>query len=65
MVMDAPLPGIGGWEAGLSDPKVWHFNFHGPDEERLVARADLSRPATIILNSRASLLAELRLRHNL
>jgi pimeloyl-ACP methyl ester carboxylesterase len=37
VVMDAPLPGIGGWEAGLSNPKVWHFNFHGPDEERLVA----------------------------
>jgi pimeloyl-ACP methyl ester carboxylesterase len=37
VVMDAPLPGIGGWDAGLSNPKVWHFNFHGPDEERLVA----------------------------
>jgi pimeloyl-ACP methyl ester carboxylesterase len=37
VAMDAPLPGIGGWEAGLSNPKVWHFNFHGPDEERLVA----------------------------
>jgi pimeloyl-ACP methyl ester carboxylesterase len=37
VVMDAPLPGIGGWVAGLSNPKVWHFNFHGPDEERLVA----------------------------
>jgi pimeloyl-ACP methyl ester carboxylesterase len=37
VAMDAPLPGIGGWEAGLNNPKVWHFNFHGPDEERLVA----------------------------
>ncbi len=37
VAMDAPLPGIGSWDAGLSNPKVWHFNFHGPDEERLVA----------------------------
>jgi pimeloyl-ACP methyl ester carboxylesterase len=37
-VIDAPLPGIGAiWEAQLSNPKAWHFNFHGPDEERLVA----------------------------
>ena len=38
VVIDAPLPGIGAiWEAQLSNPKAWHFNFHGPDEERLVA----------------------------
>jgi pimeloyl-ACP methyl ester carboxylesterase len=37
VVMDAPLPGIGNWAAQLSNPKTWHFNFHGPDEERLVA----------------------------
>lgn len=36
-VIDAPLPGIGNWAAQLSNPKTWHFNFHGPDEERLVA----------------------------
>jgi pimeloyl-ACP methyl ester carboxylesterase len=36
--IDAPLPGIGDiWEKQLSHPKAWHFNFHGPDEERLVA----------------------------
>jgi len=36
--IDAPLPGIGDiWEQQLSNPKTWHFNFHGPDEERLVA----------------------------
>lgn len=36
-VMDAPLPGIGEiWEKQLSNPKTWHFNFRGPDEERLV-----------------------------
>jgi pimeloyl-ACP methyl ester carboxylesterase len=37
IVIDAPLPGIGNWAAQLSNPKTWHFNFHGPDEERLVA----------------------------
>jgi pimeloyl-ACP methyl ester carboxylesterase len=37
VVIDAPLPGLGGWAAQLSNPKTWHFNFHGPDEERLVA----------------------------
>jgi pimeloyl-ACP methyl ester carboxylesterase len=37
VAMDAPLPGVGGWAAQLSNPKTWHFNFHGPDEERLVA----------------------------
>ncbi|HTM80450.1 alpha/beta hydrolase [Asticcacaulis sp.] len=36
-VIDAPLPGVGNWAAQLSNPKTWHFNFHGPDEERLVA----------------------------
>jgi pimeloyl-ACP methyl ester carboxylesterase len=37
VVIDAPLPGVGNWAAQLSNPKSWHFNFHGPDEERLVA----------------------------
>ncbi len=38
IAIDAPLPGIGAiWDAQLSNPKAWHFNFHGPDEERLVA----------------------------
>ena len=37
VVIDAPLPGLGNWAAQLSNPKTWHFNFHGPDEERLVA----------------------------
>jgi pimeloyl-ACP methyl ester carboxylesterase len=37
VAMDAPLPGVGDWAAQLSNPKTWHFNFHGPDEERLVA----------------------------
>ncbi|HZZ89120.1 MAG TPA: alpha/beta hydrolase [Caulobacteraceae bacterium] len=36
VAMDAPLPGLGHWDAQLRIPKTWHFNFHGPDEERLV-----------------------------
>jgi pimeloyl-ACP methyl ester carboxylesterase/uncharacterized RmlC-like cupin family protein len=36
-VMDAPLPGIAPWEEVIKSPGVWHFNFHGPDAERLVA----------------------------
>jgi pimeloyl-ACP methyl ester carboxylesterase len=37
VIMDAPLPGLGNWNAQLTNPKVWHFNFRGPDVERLVA----------------------------
>jgi pimeloyl-ACP methyl ester carboxylesterase len=37
VVMDAPNPGIDPWNGILQDPGVWHFNFHGPDAERLVA----------------------------
>jgi pimeloyl-ACP methyl ester carboxylesterase len=37
IVMDAPLPGMGTWEKQLVNPLVWHFNFRGPDVERLVA----------------------------
>ncbi len=37
VVMDAPIPGIGPWAEILQTPGVWHFNFHGPDAERLVA----------------------------
>jgi pimeloyl-ACP methyl ester carboxylesterase len=37
VVMDAPIPGIEPWNEILQSPGVWHFNFHGPDAERLVA----------------------------
>ncbi|HTT97174.1 MAG TPA: alpha/beta hydrolase [Rhizomicrobium sp.] len=38
VAIDAPLPGIGQiWQDQLVNPKTWHFNFYGPDEERLVA----------------------------
>ena len=36
VVMDAPIPGIEPWKEILLNPGVWHFNFHGPDAERLV-----------------------------
>ena len=35
--MDAPLPGIGPWDEIVRQPALWHFNFGGPDAERLVA----------------------------
>jgi pimeloyl-ACP methyl ester carboxylesterase/uncharacterized RmlC-like cupin family protein len=36
VVMDAPIRGIEPWSQILLTPGVWHFNFHGPDAERLV-----------------------------
>src|SRR5207302_4409330 len=36
VVIDAPLPGIGDWDNITRSPMLWHFNFRGPDEERLV-----------------------------
>jgi len=36
VVMDAFLPGVGGWEAVYNNPAIWHFRFHGPTPERLV-----------------------------
>jgi pimeloyl-ACP methyl ester carboxylesterase len=35
-IIDAPLPGIGPWDEILKSPLLWHFNFHGPDVDRLV-----------------------------
>src|SRR5271169_824140 len=37
VAIDAPLPGIGDWDNIVRSPLLWHFNFRGPDEERLVA----------------------------
>src|SRR5256885_4487239 len=37
VVIDAPLPGIGDWDNIIRSPVLWHFNFRGPDAERLVA----------------------------
>jgi len=36
VVIDAPLPGIGNWDTIVRSPLLWHFNFRGPDVERLV-----------------------------
>jgi pimeloyl-ACP methyl ester carboxylesterase len=36
VVIDAPLPGIGDWDTIIRSPLLWHFNFRGPDVERLV-----------------------------
>jgi len=36
VVMDAFLPGIGGWEAAYDSPNYWHFRFNGPTPEELV-----------------------------
>ena len=36
VIIDAPLPGIGPWEEIIRSPALWHFNFRGPDVERLV-----------------------------
>jgi len=37
VVMDAFLPGVEGWEAYYDNPDLWHFRFHGPTPEALVA----------------------------
>ena len=36
VVIDAPLPRTGPWDEILRSPALWHFNFRGPDVERLV-----------------------------
>jgi pimeloyl-ACP methyl ester carboxylesterase len=35
-VIDAPIPGLGDWDNIIRSPLLWHFNFRGPDMERLV-----------------------------
>ena len=36
VIIDAPIPGIGPWDEILKSPLLWHFNFRGPDMDRLV-----------------------------
>ena len=36
VIIDAPIPGIGPWDEILKSPMLWHFNFRGPDVDRLV-----------------------------
>jgi pimeloyl-ACP methyl ester carboxylesterase len=35
-LMDAFLPGVGGWEAVYNNPGIWHFRFYGPTPVALV-----------------------------
>jgi pimeloyl-ACP methyl ester carboxylesterase len=37
VIMDSPIPGIPPWSEIVRLPALWHFNFGGPDAERLVA----------------------------
>lgn len=36
IVMDAPVPGVPPWDEVVRSPQLWHFDFGGPDMERLV-----------------------------
>lgn len=36
VVMDAPVPGVPPWDEIVRSPMLWHFDFGGPDVERLV-----------------------------
>jgi pimeloyl-ACP methyl ester carboxylesterase len=36
VVMDAPVPGVPPWDEIVRSPLLWHFDFGGPDAERLV-----------------------------
>ncbi len=36
VVIDAPVPGIRPWDEIVRSPLLWHFDFGGPDMERLV-----------------------------
>lgn len=36
VLMDAPLPGVAGWEEVYNSPAMWHFRFNGPTPEALV-----------------------------
>src|SRR6202043_3351630 len=35
-LMDAFLPGVGGWEAVYNNPGIWHFRFYGATPDALV-----------------------------
>ena len=37
VVLDAFLPGVEGWRIAYDSPDYWHFRFHGPTPEQLVA----------------------------
>jgi pimeloyl-ACP methyl ester carboxylesterase len=35
-LLDAPIPGVAGWEDVYNSPHFWHFRFNGPTPEALV-----------------------------
>lgn len=35
-LLDAPTPGVPGWEEVYNSPSFWHFRFNGPTPEPLV-----------------------------
>ena len=35
-LLDAPIPGVSGWEEVYNSPNFWHFRFNGPTPEALV-----------------------------
>src|SRR3984885_1710331 len=37
VIIEAFVPGVGHWDEIRCAPRLWHFNFNGPDVERLVA----------------------------
>jgi pimeloyl-ACP methyl ester carboxylesterase len=37
IAMESIIPGLGDWDTIIRAPRLWHFNFRGPDVERLVA----------------------------
>ncbi len=36
VVIDAPIPGVPPWDDIIRDTRLWHFNFNGPEAEKLV-----------------------------
>src|SRR6266478_7473116 len=40
VVMEAPVPGIPPWDQVVRSPRLWHFDFGGPDMERLVSERE-------------------------
>jgi len=48
VVIDAPLPGIGDWDNIVRSPMLWHFDFRGPDEERLVQGRERILPRSLL-----------------
>ena len=40
VAMDSFVPGAGYWDELVRLPRTWHFNFRGPDVERLVAGSE-------------------------